>query len=139
MLAGAALWALVGSAGVALAIAGVDAVRSALPPLAISVDALSRTLIALGVAALAVGVAHAVIGVGLGRGRPWAASAGVLLSAISLIGFAALGMAAVTAAAAGSMAAATALAAAAGSVVLAVLYGLTAIALARRLRAEGRS
>jgi hypothetical protein len=137
MLTGAALWALVGSAAVALAIAGVEAVRSALPPLAISSDALSRTLIALGVAALVVGVAHAVIGVGLGRGRPWAASAGVLLSAVSLAGFVALGTAAVTAAVAGSMAAAMALAAAAGSVVLAVLYGLAALVLGRRLRAGG--
>jgi hypothetical protein len=138
LFAGAALWMLAGGAGVSLAIVGAEAVHSALPPLAISVDALSGTLVALGVAGLAVGLAHAVIGAGLGRGRPWAASAGLLLSAVSLAGFAAMATAALTAGAAGSMAGAVALAGALGSLVLAVLYGLTAAALTRHLRAGGR-
>jgi hypothetical protein len=134
LLAGGLAWVLAAGMGLTAALIGIDAVEALLPPLAIESDALARTVAALAVGALLVGGVHLVVAAGLARNRPWATSAGVLLSAVSVAGFVALAAAAVTAGAAASLAAIAATATAIGSLLVAGAYAAVGVALARRLR-----
>ena len=90
LLIGAVCWLVVAVAGLGVALVGRDALLAALPPLAIDADALGGALTVIAVAALGVAAAHAAVLVGLGRGRRWARSAGVLLASVMSVVFLAL-------------------------------------------------
>lgn len=139
LLAAGGAWLLTGIAGLALATIGTDAVQAALPPLAIGREALSRSIAALAVGAVALGIAHVAIANGLGRRRPWAPSAGILLAGASVPAFLTLGAAALTAGAAGSLVAAAAVGGAVVSLVVAGAYGVVAVMLVRRQRSRRAS
>lgn len=134
LLVAAAVWLTAGLAGLVLAAAGIDVIRSVLPPLAIGEATLGRTVATLAVAALAMGLGHATVVVGLARGHGWAASAGVLLAGMCVAGFTALVAAALTAGVAGSMLASAAIGSAAGALLAAAAYAVAGVSLARRLR-----
>ena len=139
LFAAGAAWLLAGSAGLALATIGTDAVQAALPPLAIGRDALARSIAALAAGAVGLGVAHLVIAAGLGRRRPWASSAGILLAGASVPAFLALGAAALTAGAAGSLVALGAVGGAAVAFAVAGTYSVVAVLLVRRRRSGAAS
>lgn len=135
LLVAAAIWLTAGLAGLAVAAAGVDVIRSLMPPLAIGEAALGRTVATLAAGAVMTGLAHAVVLIGLARSHGWAASAGILLAGVCAAGFTVLGAAAMTAAAAGTMLIPAAIGSAVGTLLAAGAYAVAGVSLARRLRA----
>lgn len=139
LLLGAAVWSLVGLAGLVTAAFGIEALRPLLPELAIGIDSLARTVAALGVGLLILAAVHGVVIGGLGGGHRWAASVGVLLAAVMAVGFVALVAAAITSVAAGTMAPVAGLPAGAVAALIATGYGLAGARLIRVLRSESAS
>lgn len=137
LVAGGA-WIVAGVAACVAAVVGVDRITGMLPPLEIDRDAVARTIVALGSALGVAGIAHVIVAIGLGRGRAWAVSAGILLSAAAAMLGVALAAAALTSAAAGTMQPLVALGAAVASLLAALAYGAAAAALVHRLRLGGR-
>jgi hypothetical protein len=131
LLVGAVGWLLAAITGIAVAVAGVDALRALLPPLAIDADALGGAITAVAVALLAVGGAH--VAVLLGDGRRWAMSAGALLSSVLSIASLALAAAAVASAARVSVLAWPLLGGGVVAGLVAIGYGVAAVRLARQL------
>jgi hypothetical protein len=132
------LWLVAGVAGIVLGLFGAAWVYARLPPLAIDTDAVGGALTAIGVGLVMLAAVHAGLVIGLGAGRRWAMTAGILLAAAASIAFLAA-----AASAAASLARApeqpgplvagliAALAAAAG-------YGWCAVALMGRRRRIGQ-
>lgn len=137
LLSATVAWFVAALAGLAVAVMGVETLRSLLPPLSIGADGLARTVVALAFGALVIGAAHSVVVIGLIRGWRWAESAGILLAGVSLAGFVALMAASLTAGAAGSMPVPAALGAAGAALLVAGAYGTVGVGLARRLRPGG--
>lgn len=137
-MAGAVVWLLGATLGVALAAFGTDWLITLLPPLAIGADALARAVGALALGLLLVALAHAGALVGLRRGGAWGYGWAILLAG-------SLGFALVTLAIAGLTSAATQPASAAafiGSAIAALgagaAYGVAAARLVIELRSMGR-
>jgi hypothetical protein len=137
LLVGAVGWLLVAIAGIGVAVAGVEALRSLLPPLAIDADALGGAITAVAVALLAVGSAH--VAVLLGDERRWAVSAGALLSAVVSIASLALAAAALASAARESALAWPLLGAGLFAGLVAIGYGVAAVRFARQLGTRSAS
>lgn len=134
LLIGAAGWLVVAIAGLAVALAGRNALLAALPPLAIDADALGGALTVIAAAALGVGAAHAGVVVGLGRGHRWARSAGVLLASVLAVAFLALAATAAASALRESPLALVLGGACVATASAAVGYALTAASLVAELR-----
>ena len=134
LLIGTIGWLVVAIACLGVALAGRNALLAALPPLAIDADALGGALTVIAVAALGVGAAHAGVVVGLGRGRRWARSAGVLLASVLAVAFFAIAATAAASALRESPLALVLGGACIATAVAAVGYALTAARLVADLR-----
>jgi hypothetical protein len=135
LLVGAFAWAIGGAGATLLAAVGVEPLERLLPPLAIDTEALRGAIVA-GAVALGLGAAaHVAILMGLGRRRPRAWTAGILLAGLLSATFVALAAAAFTSAIAAPASASALLAAGVAATVASVGYG----AVVAGLVAEKRS
>jgi hypothetical protein len=136
LLATGATWVLGGTAGLALAALGTEALERMLPPLAIDTDALRAAIVAVAIALLLVGVLHVLIVAGLRRGRRLAWTSGILMAALLCATLVALAAASATSAAADPGRALSYLAGAVGASLGAAAYGVIAARLVGQRRAE---
>lgn len=134
LLVGAIAWTLGGIAGFALAALGTGTLERMLPPLSIDTDALRGAVTAVGAGLLAIGLVHVVVLIGLGSGRRWGSTAGILLSAVLAATFVALAAAAATSAVATPEMAPALVGASVAAGLAAVGYALVALRLVSRRR-----
>jgi hypothetical protein len=133
----AAIWLVAGIAVIAIGVGGAAWLVTQLPPVAIDVAAVGGAAVAIGFGLVAVAMLHAVVAMGAGRGRRWAVSGGVLLSATMTVGLAALALAAGTTLVRGSPAPALLGAGVVAALGGAIAYGWCAVRLVRALATVG--
>ena len=134
LLAGAVAWSLAFGIGLGVAVVGADALVAILPPLAIDTDAVRGAATAVA-GVLAVGaLAHVLVLAGMRGRRRRAWSAAILLCALLLAVFVALGAAAFTSAATNPDSAGQLVIAGLAAMLIAVAYGLATARLVSEMR-----
>jgi hypothetical protein len=136
---GAAGWSIGCLAAIVVAIVGVERLMALLPPLQVDADAVRGAVIAAAVAFAFVAAAHLLVVGGLRAGRRRAWSAGILLAALLTAILVALAAAAFTSIVAGTGEVVVLVLAGIGAAALALAYGLATVHLVGELRAGSGS
>lgn len=134
LLAGAVAWSLAFGIGLGVAVIGADALVAILPPLAIDTDAVRGAATAVAGVLVMGALAHVLVLAGMRGRRRRAWSAAILLCALLVAVFAALGAAAFTSAATNADSAGLLVIAGLAAVLMALAYGLATARLVGELR-----